>query len=240
MALQDNYPGTAEPYFALVINAANDWGGQSFTTSSSYTLESIEIYCKKGSGDNVGTIDVELYTVDGSGHPDTKVAQGTIADGSISDSAYGWISCTLGTPYVVSTTTKYCIVVHGTSLSASNVLYWSFDDDGFGSSAFAGGDQEWSTDGGSSWLTETTQDQLFKCYDTVDYVDIAATGGGTGGGSAALTLESFVDIAGTGGGTGGGSADLYMLGMPTGTAGVTYVYRRLVAAGNDEIFYEVI
>lgn len=164
--LYDNYSGTAEPYISLTLNAANDWGGQSFTTTAGYTLSRIDIWCAKGVGDNVGTITVALYAVDDDGHPTgSALASGSIDDANIptTGEGYDWVACTLSSSYAVSAATKYCVVVHGTSLSASNILIWSYDDDA-GSSAFSGGDQEWSTDGGSSWSTDTTQDQLFRCY----------------------------------------------------------------------------
>lgn len=163
--LYDNYSGTASPYFALNLNNANDWGGQSFTTTVPYSLSRIDIWCKKGSGDNVGTIIVALFAVDGSGHPTGAVlASGTIDDSAISDSVYAWVPCTLSSAYNISAPTKYAIVVHGTSLDASNVLTWSYDDNGAGGSDFPNGDLEWSTNGGSSWATTTTGDLLFRCY----------------------------------------------------------------------------
>ena len=173
VTLRDNYSGTAEPYAALNIDAANDWGGQSFTTTIGYSLTRIDIWCKKGSGDNIGNVTVAVYAVDGSGHPTGSVlASGTIVDASVSDLAYAWVACTLSSAYNLSGSTKYCVVVHGASLSASNILTWSYDDDGLGNSDFANGDQEWSTDGGSSWATDTTQDQLFRCYgDTIPPTD---------------------------------------------------------------------
>jgi len=166
--LYDNYSGTAEPYNALTLDNANDWAGQSFTTTVPFSLSRIDIWIRKLSGDNVGTIIVALYAVDGSGHPTgVALASGTIDDSAISDSTYAWIPCTLSSAYNVSASTKYAIVVHGTALDASNVIIWSYDDNGSGASDFAGGDLEWSTNGGSSWSTTTTGDLLFRCYGNI-------------------------------------------------------------------------
>lgn len=162
--LYDNFVGGNGTQSNVILNAANDWAGQSFTTSAAYSLSRIDIYCKKGSGDNVGTIDVELYAVDGSGHPTGSIlASGTIDNADIGTSA-AWVTCTPSASYNMSASTKYCVVVHGDSCDASNILYWIWDDDGLDQSDFAGGDIEWSTDGGSSWATTTTDDLLFKCY----------------------------------------------------------------------------
>jgi hypothetical protein len=167
--LFDNYSGTATPYLAFTMNSATLWGGQTFTAAVTFTLTRIDIWCAKGIGDNVGTIDVELYAVDGSGHPTgSALASGTIADASIGDTtSYAWVACTLSSSYKVVGGTKYAIVVHGDSLDASNTLTWSHDDDGAGSSDFAGGDRVWSVNGGSSWSVNTQNDELFRCYGNV-------------------------------------------------------------------------
>lgn len=165
--LRDNYSGTAEPYIALTLNAANDWAGQTFTTTAAYSISRIDIWCAKGVGDNVGNITVALYATSAGDPTGSPLASGTIADADIGDTtSYAWATCNLSAAYNLSNTTKYAIVVHGVSLDASNVLIWSYDDDGLGASDFANGDQLWSTDGGSSWATDTTQDQLFRCYGT--------------------------------------------------------------------------
>jgi len=150
----------------FILNAANDWGGQSFTTAAAYILSRIDIWCAKGVGDNVGNITVAIYSVDGDGHPDTLLKSGTIANADIPETtAYAWVSCTLSSICALSAATKYCIVVHGASCDASNVFYWRYDDDGpTGQSSFAGGDAEWSTDGGTNWSTDDTADGLFRCY----------------------------------------------------------------------------
>jgi hypothetical protein len=164
--LRDNYSGTAEPYSALTLNDSDDWAGQSFTTTVGYSITRIDTYCRKDNGDNVGTLTFAIYSVDGSGHPNTLLATGSVDDADVpdADAGYAWVSCTLASSYNLSSTTKYCVVFHGASLSGSNVLRCSRDDDGAGSSDFAGGDRENSVDGGSSWSTDTTDDLLFRCY----------------------------------------------------------------------------
>lgn len=243
MALYDNYQGILPPVGTLKHDNANDWGGQSFTTTGGYSLERIDIRCAKGTGHDVGVIDVELYDDDGSGHPDVVggiLAFGTILNVNIPEiGSPDWVVCTLDTPYEVAPTTKYCIVVHGDSLSSSKKIYWDYDNVG-GMSAYAGGDVEWSTNGGGSWSTTTTFDMLFMCYgsEVVSYVDMAGTGGGVGGGSAALGKTTMANMVATGGGVGGGSAALFISGMPSDGAGMSRTYKRLVIAVNDTIFIE--
>ncbi len=79
---------------------------------------------------------------------------------------------------------------------------------------------------------------VYALYEAaVSYADLAGTGGGIGGGSGILAVEAYIALAGTGGGTGDGSAALLVSGFPSGTSGAS-VYKRLVVAGNDKIYYE--
>lgn len=165
VTLRDNYSGTAVPYFALTLNNANDWAFQSFTTTIGYSLTRIDLFCGKGTGDNVGTLTVLVYLAGGDGKPTGAVlATGNIDDADVGLSPYSWVVCNLTSAYNLSGSTKYCIVLHGASLDATNLVVWPWDDDGLGSSDFAGGDQGFSADGGSTWSIDTTQDNLFRCY----------------------------------------------------------------------------
>lgn len=166
-AYYDNYSGPANPACFLTLDAANDWGGQSFTTSLRYNLASVELWIKKVGVGYVGKIDVELYAVDGNGHPTgSKLNSGFVLPADISEE-YSWILCALTdmrkTAHRLEPATKYCIVVHGTDLIVSKPLIWACGGDG---SDYPGGDQEWSINGGVDWSTDTTKDQLFRCYPT--------------------------------------------------------------------------
>jgi len=160
----DNYSGTVTPFLGLSLNSANDWAGQSFTAMKSYTLNRIDIWCNKGVGDFVGDILFGLYNVDENGHPDIvggALATGTLHDADVPE-VFAWVPCSMS-EYNVVVGTKYAIVVHGYSLNSSNVLMMCYDNSA-GSSDFAGGDMEWSTDGGGAWSTTTTSDLLFRVY----------------------------------------------------------------------------
>lgn len=157
----DDYSGPANPECFLTLDSLSDWAGQSFTTSTKYNLAQIELWCKKGPGD-IGDVFVEIWPVDGNGHPtDGALARGIIADADVSED-YGWVSCDMDifslTYYLLSAATKYCIVVHG---PISGVFIWACGGDG---SDYPNGDQEWSINGGGDWSTDDTRDQLFRCY----------------------------------------------------------------------------
>lgn len=156
----DNYSGPANPACFLTLDASTDWAGQSFTTSQSYYAKRIDLWIKKGPGSNIGNVNVEIYnTLDG--HPQVPVLNsGVIANADVSED-YSWVSCTLDF-YLLSTSTKYCIVVHGDSLDVDNTLIWACGGDGSG---LPNGDQEWSINSmAGPWSTNTTRDQLFRCY----------------------------------------------------------------------------
>lgn len=166
----DNYSGPHNPACFLTMDSPEDWGGQSFTTTFKYNLEHVDLWLKKGPGADVMNVDVELYAVDGSGHPTgSPLNFGIIPDADVSED-WGWVSCTLGngklTYYLLSAATKYCIVVRGANL-LGNPLYWGCGGDG---SDYPNGDQEWSTNAGDIWSTDTTKDQLFRCF-APDFLD---------------------------------------------------------------------
>lgn len=157
--LQESFEG-ATPWSALSLNNANDWAGMQWTTESAYAIESVTLKLGKGSGDNVGNVTVEVFAVDGSGHP-TGDALATIvlADGDIPESPVQHISCVFETPAVLADATKYVYTIKASGADASNVLYVTYDDAGYG-----GGMLITSDDGGSSWDDNPTFDMLFRIY----------------------------------------------------------------------------
>ena len=165
----DNYSGPANPACFLTLDDEDDWGGQSFTTSQAYNLAVVELWIKKNPGDDVGIVEVVIYPVDGEGHPAGQPLRGfgRIPDADVLEE-YSWVSCTMDyarlTVPLLRPATKYCLVVHGPSLSVLNAVLWACGGDGSG---LLNGDQEWS-DGAlpGPWSTDTTRDQLFRCYKT--------------------------------------------------------------------------
>lgn len=189
----DNYSGPANPACYLTLNNVNDWGGQSFTATQKYNFATVELWIKKGPGSVVGSVRVELYDVDGDGHPDGPMLNsGIIPNADISED-YAWVSCDLDvmrlTPYIINPSIKYCLVVHGLGLTEVHILYWQCGGDGSG---LPNGDQEWSINGGATWSTDNTRDQLFRNY-TSPYIDNYS---GTQLGGGEMPLNSPNDWAG--------------------------------------------
>lgn len=92
------------------------------------------------------------------------------------------------------------------------------------------------------WINDGVTDYIMTIYAVVEaavvYADLVGTGGGIGDGSGILTKTLMANLVGTGGGVGGGSAALLVSGFPSEGAGVSRAYKRIVAAGNDRIYYE--
>jgi hypothetical protein len=146
------------PASNLAIDSVNDWGGQSFTLLQNQSFQTISLYLKRGIGDDVGTISLSIKNTDGSGHPTGgDLAIATLPSSSVAES-WGWVQFTFPSVVNLTSSTKYALVLRASGANSSNILYWSFD----GAGKYAGGCLEWSTDGGSSWTSNTSYDCWFK------------------------------------------------------------------------------
>ncbi len=209
--------------------------GQTFTASSDYAVASVKLRLyKKGTPGEVTFSIVD--TVGGLPSGGDK-AVGTINGNDLTaDTAGLWVTITFVTPYSLTNGEKYAIVWKCLDGDVDNQIGIRRDTT---FSSYAGGNQVWTTNGGTNWYNDAlTKDCLFETYAEAVYADLAGTGGGIGGGSAALAVTTITDLVGTGGGVGGGSAALAVAGMPVGGAGVSRNYKRVVVASNDRIYYE--
>ena len=233
--LKDNYQGSPPPSADVVCDAIADWAGQTFTASSTYTVTTLKLFLKKDSGGNCGTITASIKAVNvGTGKPEGgDLASGTYAGASLSTN-YGWITFDLGAGVELTEGTDYAVVVRADAAGVSpNRLLVAID-----SAPVYEGERFFSTNSGGAWNGPFTSDLFFEAYAEGVYADMAGTGGGIGGGSAALGKTNMADMIATGGGTGGGSAALLVSGFPASKAGTSFIYKRLVVAGNDKIYYE--
>lgn len=229
----DSYEGST-PFASVILNASSDFGGQYWTTSEAYTIESVEFWCAKGVGDNVGTVEVELYAADGAHKPTGSIlASGTIDDGDIGDTtAYSWVSCTFTVPYALSNATEYCLVVHGDSFSASDTFYMAADDTGYANAA-----RLFSADSGSNWNVITANDTLFRTYKaSATYFDLTASITALSSLTGTLSVTSYVDMIAVINATSSLTAALT---VASNWVTASFVpIKRIIAAGNDTIYYE--
>ena len=170
MALKDYY-NTGDDSL-VVPYGANNWWAQTFTASSSYTLNSIKLLVYRTS--TPGTITVELRNATGDSPPkpgNTIHATDTFLGNSITtDSGGEWKETTFGTPYAVTSGTVYAIVVKAPSGDSSSPrLAWLYDDSA--SPGLAGANLVRTTNGGSSWDDFASHDAMFETYTGVEEYD---------------------------------------------------------------------
>ena len=136
----------------------SEWKGQTFTTSSAYTLTNVSL--KLARSGTPGTLTVSIFATS-SGKPTGSALTSNTYDGnSLSDSVYTWIDIQL-TPYSLSSGVQYAIVVKATSGDSSNFVYWLAES---GMPDYDGGSQVWSSNSGSSWTKQGNNDQYFRTY----------------------------------------------------------------------------
>jgi hypothetical protein len=251
---QESFEGAA-PYSTYNLDSSNDWRGNTFTTGSAFDLTRVDIYIGKSLNDDVGVLDIEIYAVDGDHKPTGDALGSATLDDAGVFSEYFWCHALFGTPVSLSAATEYAMIVHGTSLSAAESIITHHD----GAGTLVGYLLN-STDGGSSWTTDGVFNFLFKVYsDAASYVDITGTcsasasvvGGTlevlenvelTGTISAVasvdgtLSLLSLIDITGTVTATSSLTATLTVAANWNVTTMANI--KRIVAAGNDKIYYE--
>lgn len=180
-----------------VLNAANDWEAQTFTVgASAVTLVAAAIKCYRGAGDTLGDITFAIYAADASHLPTgSALATGATSGNNIHDGSVlypGWLFCVFDASVTLTATDKYALVVHGASLGAADALNWRVDT----AAGFANGQRAFSTDGGSSWDADATDDFAFAIFiaDTDENYQDITTAAAYGDAPAAL----FYKLAQTG------------------------------------------
>src|SRR3990167_3611749 len=145
--LRDSYsPGTPNNY--ADIYGAN-WRATNFTAGSSYSMTAAGLWLYKV-GSPAGTVTVHLRATDVTGKPTgSDLASGTIAVSSIATTPGDIYEVTFGTPYDVSSGTKYAIVVNWDGSDVVTILF-RYD------SPVSGPPRIDSADSGSTWGTPST------------------------------------------------------------------------------------
>lgn len=157
MATYESFVTGGSNYFYIYDSY---WQSQTFTVGTTgpnenFTLNEIHgLFQRAGSP---GTMTVELYAVDGSGHPTGSVlSSGTINANTFDQ--YGAVEETITmSEYELQASTEYAIVCHIAGGDAVNCVLWQYNSSG----GYSGGNIEESTDSGSSWTTHADIDFLF-------------------------------------------------------------------------------
>jgi len=222
----------------LLLNSVNDWGAQTFTASASYDLTKIELKVFRQVGDDFGSAYCEIQGVDGGGDPDgvTAATSDAVAPASVPEVTSDWVTFTFSTPYSITSSNQYAIVLYTTAANSSNYIAWRVDS---AAVAYESGASNFSNNAGSSWAGPYVGDTMFRTYSgsSASYVDISATIAAASGLTVSATKLTYQDVSATIAASSGLTvvADVKGGVVENYSAGNT---RRLVVAGNDSIWYE--
>lgn len=152
MAVYQSYTaGTADLYQTIT---GNGWGAQTFTVSTAHDCGYVDLYVYGASPSSI-TVSIRDTTT---GTPSgVDKASGTMASGDVpsSSGAADWVRCTFSSAYSVAAGSQYAIILR----CGSGTIYWSYKFIG----AYTGGNKDFSTNSGSTWLgTTPNSDHHFK------------------------------------------------------------------------------
>ncbi len=250
MALQDFY-NTGEDSFLSVDSLR--WAGQIFTASSTYTTDTMRFLMYRNG--LPGTVTVNLEGED-AGKPDGNVLATGTTDGDTltTNSAGEWREITWDTPFEVTSGVKYAVYAKaGGTAFALNLRR------DVSSPSYAGGT---TVTFSASWAIQSGSDTLFEIYGaSTIFVELSGTVAATSAvQNANLTIATSIELSGTVAATSnvenanltisttnelsGTIAAVSTVGpssLGSVTVGLTVqtaFIKRLVTAGNNQIWYE--
>jgi hypothetical protein len=139
---------------------SNFYKAQTFTASRSYRTSYVNVNVYRIGG-VLKTLTLSIQGVDGSGHPDgVDLTSATYSTADLTTDTNGeWLSLTLRADLISGT--QYALVMRVIDGDVSNAVRWNeipLADD------YVGGARETSSDSGSSWTTDATNDFKFEIY----------------------------------------------------------------------------
>lgn len=142
------------------------WGAQTFTVGTTGTNENFNVSSVKLKfykyGSPTGTITVSIRATSGGDPTGSDLASGTMSvTGVTTDSEGVYYTITFGTPYELSASTQYAIVVRLSDGGANNNLRWRRDDV---DATYTGGHYGLSTDSGVNWGMLDNYDYQFEVW----------------------------------------------------------------------------
>lgn len=138
-----------------------DFEAQTFTTNAYNTeVTKVSLWLTK-TGSPSGNFRMRIYAVDGSNHPTgSSLAEKTVTASSISTTDLVKQDFTLSSTLSLDPSTTYAIVCDVTSGDASNYIAWFVNT----TAPYSGGNRVSSTDAGSTWSTDASDDFLFEVH----------------------------------------------------------------------------
>jgi len=211
------------------------WRGSTFTTSSGFDLQKVEITAKKNGAVAPGIGTLLIYATSGSLPTGAALATKTF-DADAVGTSYENVSIVLDSALTLTGSTEYALVVHVANNGAWP-FYLAYGNPG----DYAGGQGFYSSNSGSSWSASATIDADFRLYSGAETIEIVGTAGGTSGSSGTLTVNTVISISGSAGGTSstGGALGVSLNITPNWqTTSFSAANKRLVVIGNDALYYE--
>jgi len=170
------------------------WNGQTFTPSVAHKITSVKLKIARFA--SPGTITVGIRATDGSGHPTgSDLCSGTTDGNTLTTAAEGeWREITLGAGYDLSADAKYAIVARALTGDASNLVFWRKDTS---VPTYGGGNEEKSTDSGSSW-NSFAPDYMFEDWGDPSVIEKTSSDTGSGSEASAPTAAQVRTETGSG------------------------------------------
>ena len=165
---KDSFSGSAKA--STIINNANYYKGQSFTTTSAYTITSIKVYIQKDG--SPGNLHIDVYLAAESHLPTGDVlATGEKLASDVS-TGLSLQEIELDAPLAVADATKYVFMLRAESADMSNSYILKIDT----GNGYAGGVHVRSSNGGSSFNIENSNYDLneFEIWGVPDLYDYIA------------------------------------------------------------------
>lgn len=142
------------------INVTGDsWYGQTFTTGATTPHTISEVRMKLYRVSEPGTFDVYIYDTDGTNPEGSAIGHGEIDGDGLTDINTGnWYTIDLDESVTLFTNTTYALVGKAQYGDGSNYVMWRADT----GNGYAGGAEQYSSNGGSSWSTVGANDFMFE------------------------------------------------------------------------------
>lgn len=130
---------------------------QTFTVSTTHRIKQFTLRVSKQAPTTTGTLKISIRTVSGGEPTSTELCSGTYDISSfIVDEFGGWIDVHLGVGAILDSGVEYAVVISVEGLSNGEVYIRYDKDNGYGN-----GTMVISTDGGSTWTIQSTDDLMF-------------------------------------------------------------------------------
>jgi len=136
----------------------NNWEGMTFTTVGAFTLAMVSLYMFETGTSPDATL--YIYATAAGVPTGAALGQATITSAMVGAAA-AWVDVVLDSGVSLNAATQYAFVLANPSGNTTNRFSWYLDTT---SPTYSGGSRVYSSNGGSSWNIDTTDDVNFRLY----------------------------------------------------------------------------